>query len=202
MTEIRLGAGLPELLVKQLGLREGRQAFEDALRLQSLVLPVIVLNEDSPEQSNLTSAFSAVLFPGSGGGLFSQSELRNPVGSQRTVYLDRVDLWTVATTTVSLRDNALASQLAISEAPAIKQNKQVGGGAGLAELRRELKAAALTGNQRWEKRTDGQGNLTFDCTACGPFRIDPGFAIGVQIEILAPGIGPVITYQWREVNNA
>ena len=201
--DVEIGAGLPELIARQLGVRQNRQAFDAAMRLSSGIIPVVVLNDAGldPESTITTQFFSTVMYPGSSGGNFSHTELRNPVGSNRTLYLDRVDVLTVAATIVALRDNALASQLGLQLSPPNKLNKQVGGGGAVAELRYEQKAANLTGNQRWEKRTDAQGNVSFDLSSCGPIRIDPGQALGTEIGLLAPAPAS-ITYQWREVANA
>ena len=113
MPGIKLNTGLPASIVDALALRGGRAEYEQALRLLSDVVPVVVLagGEQASTGGGTTTesqGFMRAHALTAGPGLAPLVQLSNPVGSNVNLLLDALSWQTAAAGLVHLRRNSPA----------------------------------------------------------------------------------------------
>lgn len=199
---IKINSGLPQWLVEYFGLREGRAGFEQSIDLDSGVVPVVVLASDtgaggsSATGGTLQQYFYGNVNLAASPGNLSLSEVRNPAGTGRAVYVDRIEVVVPPNTNVVVRQSSGAQLANASASTPNAVNKQIGQANGVSLIRFEQRVGSLNSDIAW-KWADGFGNCVFDFED-GPIRLDPG-APGIGVEPRTVNVLAQVTYHLREV---
>ena len=194
MPGIKLNTGLPASIVDALALRGGRAEYEQALRLLSDVVPVVVLagGEQASTGGGTTTesqGFMRAHALTAGPGLAPLVQLSNPVGSNVNLLLDTLSWQTAAAGLVHLRRNSPAVIGAVGPG----WSKTLSGGATSQGIVNQGAPAAVSGD---EFEYIGEG-ITYGLREYKrPVIITPGTNLTIFNQVAASVLRA--GFEWRE----